>query len=178
MSGAEQMEDTEPLTHKQALYVQHLASGMDSRQAARAAGFSESFSRVAAYRLGKIPAVVKTLEEIRKKGCELAAYGLSEAMKEAKDDHDLAVTKGQMIAAVRATELRMKLSGLLIDKVQIEAPVDLRGAMEAAKMRVLNILASPSQACLGPVDDNTNTVIGGAHWEPRIAGTQSESNGS
>jgi hypothetical protein len=56
-----------------------------SKAAARAAGFSESFSKVAAYRLGKIPAVARAIEAIREAGLERAVYGLAEAMQEADE---------------------------------------------------------------------------------------------
>ena len=133
------MEDTERLTKKQQQYVQLLATGMESRQAARSAGYSESFSRVAAHRLGKKPAVAGAIEEIRKKGCEMAAYGLAEAMREAEAVCAFAKKHKNAMAYCKGTELRAKLSGLLIDRIEI-VPVDLKGALEAAKSRVLTMI--------------------------------------
>ena len=71
------MENTEHLTDQQRKYVQHLAAGMPSRAAAKAAGYADSYARVAAYRLRSKPAVAAALEAIRQKGCEMAAYGLA-----------------------------------------------------------------------------------------------------
>ena len=68
------MDDLDGLTDRQREYVQHIARGLGSRDAARASGYSESFSRVAAWRLGKKPAVATAIEEIRSRGRELAVY--------------------------------------------------------------------------------------------------------
>ena len=78
------MENTDHLTDKQRQYVQHLAAGMPSRSAARSAGYSESFSKVAAHRLSGKPAVAKAIESIRAEGRTMAVYDLATAMAEAE----------------------------------------------------------------------------------------------
>ena len=72
----------EHLTDRQQQYVEHLAAGMESRQAALVAGYSASFARVAAHRMKKNPAVAKALESIRSEARREAVYDIQEAVKE------------------------------------------------------------------------------------------------
>jgi phage terminase small subunit len=92
---------------------------MDSFPAAKAAGYSDSYARVAAHRLGKKPAVVQAIDSIRTEGRGIAGYGLVEAMKEAEDAAAFAKIHKIPMANVKACELRAKLSGLLIDRVEV-----------------------------------------------------------
>jgi phage terminase small subunit len=66
--------DDDDLTDKQREYVENISRGMESRTAAQAAGYSESFSRVAAFRLGKNPAVVAAVEAVQAKLREKTLY--------------------------------------------------------------------------------------------------------
>ncbi len=160
------MEDTEHLTDQQRKYVQHLAAGMPSRAAALAAGYSDSYARVAAHRLASKPAVVAALEEIRKKGCEMAAYGLGEAMRKAEAVCAFAKKHKNAMAYCKGTELRAKLSGLLIDRFEI-VPVDLKGALEAARLRVINVTPLLFN---GGVVQTTDPVLSGASRGPGTQG--------
>jgi Terminase small subunit len=156
------MKDPEHLTDQQHKYVQHLAAGMGSRAAARAAGYSDSYAKVAAHRLQKKPAVAAAIEEIRKKGCEMAAYDLSRAMAEAQEVITFAKQNKNSMAYCKAVELRAKLSGLLIDRVEAVV-VDLRGALEQAKTRVLTVIDSAPLSSDG-------VLAGSVRWAPRIPG--------
>lgn len=127
------MKDT--VTPRLQRYVERLASGMPSRAAAKSAGYSESFSRVAAYRLGKKPVVVQALAAIRMEGRKMAVYDLATAMQEADDVCAFAKLHKNAMAYCKATELRAKLSGLLIERVEI-ATVDLSAALQRAEERV------------------------------------------
>lgn len=136
------MNDKRRLTPKQEAYVANLSKGMTSRAAAQAAGFSKSYSMVAAHRLKRKPAVREALAAVRKEGLTIAAYGLAEAMREANEAAQFARLHKNPMAVVKAAELRAKLSGLLIERVEVFT-ADLRGALDAAKLRVVNALALP-----------------------------------
>jgi phage terminase small subunit len=153
----------ETITHRQRLYVENIAKGMPSRAAARSADYSESFSRVAAHRLGKKPAVVKAIEEIRKKGREMAVYDLATAMKEAEDVCAFAKLHKNAMAYCKGTELRAKLSGLLIDRVEV-VEVDLTGALARAEARVLNKIPLLPH---GALETGAPSSI---DWRPHIPG--------
>jgi phage terminase small subunit len=157
------MEHTEHLTDKQRRYKDLLASGMPSRSAAKTAGYSDSYARVAAHRLGMKPAVIQALAEIRKEGMKMAAYGLVEAMQEAEDAAAFAKLHKNPMANVKACELRAKLSGLLIERVEV-VEVDLTGALDRARARVLNI----TDTSLGSLPLLSKKPI---DWKPHIPGS-------
>jgi hypothetical protein len=148
------------LTDKQRLYVENVARGLDSRAAARAAGYSESFSRVAVHRLGKNPAVAAAIEAIRAEGRKMAVYDLAAAMREADEVCAFAKLHKNAMAYMKATELRAKLSGLLIDRVEIAA-VDLTGALARAEARGLDAVNGKGMGSHGSIS-----------WLPKIAGAE------
>jgi phage terminase small subunit len=137
------------LTNKQRAYVRNLTAGMDSRQAARAAGYRDSYAKVAAHRLGGKPAVAQAIATIRKEGMKAAVYDLATAMREAEAVCAFAKLHKNAMAYCQGTELRAKLSGLLIDGVEV-ANVDLSVALQRAEARVLNVTNAPL-AALGHV---------------------------
>jgi hypothetical protein len=153
------MENTDHLTDKQRRYMERLASGMPSRAAAKAAGYSDSYARVVMHRLGKNPAVAKAIEAIRAEGMKMAVYDLATAMREAEAVCAFAKKHKNAMAYCKATELRAKLSGLLIDRVEVVA-VDLRGALEAAERRVLDVTPRFSDGA----------VAGSVRWAAHAAG--------
>jgi phage terminase small subunit len=136
------------LTDKQRRYVEGLARGLPSRDAAKAAGYSRSYAMVAAHRLKSKPAVVEALANVRREGMKMASYSLVEAMAEADAAAQFARQHKNPMAVVKAAELRAKLSGLLIDRVEVFT-ADLRGALDEAKLRVVNAIALPDRGSSG-----------------------------
>ncbi len=136
------------LTERQRQLVEYVASGMSVQQAATKAGFAPSYARKSS-RLLKHPGIAQAIAAIRAEGRTLAAYGLAEAMKEAEDAARFARLKGNAMALVKSIELRSRLSGLLIERIETVA-VDLKGALEAARNRVVMVNALPPQPCANP----------------------------
>ena len=161
----------EASTARMQRYVENLGRGMTSFPAAKAAGYSDSYARVIATRTKNNPMVAQAIESIRAEGRKLACYDVTVAMQEALDDHAFAIQKGNAMAAVKATELRAKLSGLLIDRVEV-VEVDLTGALARAEMRVINASAPLPNGALGPVTPLSLAAKGPIDWRPRIAGSQ------
>ncbi|MGH6819880.1 MAG: terminase small subunit [Methylocella sp.] len=126
--------DSKPLTERQEKYVRSLTRGASSYESALAAGYSESYSRKSSVRLLKIPAVAQAIEGIRKEGRELAAYDLSRAVLRCEKAVDFAYEKGNPMAVVKGMELLCKLSGLLVEKLEVVS-VNLVGALNEAKAR-------------------------------------------
>lgn len=167
-------EETEP-THEPALnerqrkLVQFVASGMNTQQAAKAAVFSPSYARKSS-RLLRHPAIAQAIAAIRSEARTVAMYGVVEAMREASDAAAFAKASKQSMALVRAVELRAKLSGLLVDRVEV-VNVDLRGALERAQVRVINAtqLPGPSRDASPPaaLPLPSKTAI---RWGAAIAG--------
>ena len=157
--------EPELLNDRQRDFLKHVAGGMPAQQAATAAGYAPAYARKAS-RLLKQPMIAKELELIRAKARDLAGYDVAMAMDEAKRDHDFAVAKGNPMAAVKATELRSKLAGLLIDRVEI-ATVDLTSALARAEARVL----STSNSASSPLSLPSKSPI---RWSPSIPGDNTE----
>ncbi|MGN6728233.1 MAG: terminase small subunit [Rhodanobacteraceae bacterium] len=126
------------LTHKQAAFLHHFASGMTAKDAAIAAGYSKDRARSHAYDLVRHPQIRAELDKIAEKAREETAYTIAEAFREAGEAIEHAKEKGNPNAHVRAVELRARLHGLLVDKLEVKAePVDIAGALAAARARVL-----------------------------------------
>lgn len=142
------MRPLKELTAKQQAYVKHMSKGLSSRVAAEAAGFSKSYALSAGSRLKKNPLVAEALAAVRKEGLTIAAYGLAEAMNEANAAAEFARHHKNPMALVKACELRAKLSGLLIEKVEVFS-ADLRGALDEAKRRIVNLVALPDSGSRG-----------------------------
>ena len=158
--GTKPMDDPDDLTDRQRRYVQYVASGTPSRQAAELVGYSKSFSKVIGHRLKNHPAVKQAMEAIRSEGMKAAVYDLATAMTEAEDVIEFAKQHKNSMAYMKAVELRSKLSGLLIDRVEVVA-VDLTGALARAEARVLSTSngASDLLPAKGSID-----------WQPIIPG--------
>ena len=61
-------------------------------------------------------------------------------MKEAESAAAFAREHKNPMALVKATELRAKLSGLLIDRLEVVPPDDLKAALLEARTRVINTI--------------------------------------
>lgn len=145
--GMEPMNTAE-LTERQRRLVEFVGSGLSVQQAATKAGFSPSYARKSS-RLLNHPGIAQAIAAIRAEGRTLAAYSLAEAMKEAEDAARFARLKGNAMALVKSVELRSRLSGLLIERIET-VTIDLKGSLEAAKNRVVMVNAPPPQLCANP----------------------------
>jgi phage terminase small subunit len=171
------MKNSEHLTDKQERYAQYLAAGMESQAAARKAGYSDSFARVAAFRMKKKPAVAKALASIQAEGRKMAVYDLAKAMQEAAEVIEFAKQHKHPTAYFFAVRHRAHLSGLLVDKIQLEATVDLKGALIEARGRVFTIMtvaSKPSEVLTDARGTGTDTASDG----PDTAGNGPDEKGN
>jgi phage terminase small subunit len=131
----------EQLTDKQRDYVHHLASGMESRAAAKAAGYSDSFSKVAFHRLQKKPAVVRAIAAAQATLRKHTLYTQEKAIKgiDAQIALALSAKNPAFMAAANLLTLKCKIHGLVRDKIEVEH-VDMRGALIEARTRVITVL--------------------------------------
>ena len=125
------------ITSKQIKFLELVATGLEHHEAGKQAGINSSTSR---YRCLTNPIAIAYLSTLRSESRAIAAYDIASAMNEAKEARDFAIEHENPMAVVKATELRAKLSGLLIDRVEI-ATVDLTGALAKAQARVSSMIA-------------------------------------
>jgi phage terminase small subunit len=147
------------LNAKQRAWIDAHVKGMSDKDAALAAGYSEATARTHAYRLRHHPLVKAELAKIEERLRERTAYDCAAAFAEQGRLMELAIEAGQLNAAVKASEARARLHGLLIDRSKQEIAFantpDLRQALEDARGRVVDVQvpALPNLRAVRPMRD-------------------------
>src|SRR6185295_17790512 len=145
-------------------FVEFYTSGkMDKVHAARAAGYQGTGANKAGSRLLKNPIVRQEIEAVQAAARTVVVYDLATAMKEAEDVCAFAKLHKNAMAYCKGTELRAKLSGLLIERVEI-ATVDLVGALARAERRVVDVTPLLPN---GALETGAPSSI---DWRPHIPG--------
>lgn len=99
-------------------FVHHFCTnGGNGAKAARDAGYSPNSCSQQASQMLKRPEVIAKVAAFRKKTEEKALYNYGSAMEEAQRAMDFALQTDNASAFVKGVELRAKLTGLLIDRV-------------------------------------------------------------
>ena len=114
------------LTRKQELFCrEYVANGYNATQAALKAGYSKKTAYASGAENLKKPQIVAFLSEYTRKEQEKFEYTKEAHFKELDELKEKAVITGNVAAAVKATELKGKLCGLYIEKVEalVKAPV-------------------------------------------------------
>ena len=126
------------LTPQQAKFAEAYLTGIPASEAAKQAGYSPSKAHRGSELLN-LPAVAELVTSVQKEVRERAVYGLTEAMNEALDAIAFAKENKNSMALVKAIELRSKLSGLMVEKIDLRATtVNIRTALDEARARVQN----------------------------------------
>ena len=127
------------LTAKKQRFIDAYVAGNSAAAAARMAGYAESTARQWAYRLLTEDDRVKAeVERLQAETRERNAITVDSMVKQLEEDRQFARETENTTAAVRASEIKAKLSGLLHDKVKVEATVthNLADDLDAAWERV------------------------------------------
>jgi phage terminase small subunit len=110
-----------PLSLQEEKFVENYLRHGNGSKAAKQAGYSPSSSAETAKTLLKRPRISELIAKAKKKSEARAAYNYDIAMTEAKDGMDLAKETGNAGAFVNGAKLRAQLSGLLVEKHQVQA---------------------------------------------------------
>lgn len=143
---------------KQRFVAEYMRNGGNGVQAAITAGYAPNNARTRAWRLtNQDEAVMAEIERAQKELAERTDYGAEQAMLELGDAIEFARKKDQATAMVRAIELRMKMAGLLNDKldVNVSGRVDVLGAVLEAKQRA-GVLIEDDDVIEGELADETD----------------------
>ena len=100
------------------LYAQKLAAGENATSAYQSVGFKRSRSN--ASRLSANESVRRRVCEIQAAGAKSAEVSVASLLDELETARAQAQTLGQLSAAVRATAEKARISGLLIERQQVE----------------------------------------------------------
>jgi phage terminase small subunit len=145
------------LNVKQLIFVREYLNGATLKAAAKAAGYGEDHGTD----LIKHPLVKAEIEKHREELREATKFGLEAAARQCDEDRTFArgLRNPNAMAACKATEHKMKLYGLIQDKLKVEHELpSIVDALAASRARALirdaEIIDVPSQAILpAPADD-------------------------
>ncbi|WP_119462932.1 terminase small subunit [Rhodospirillaceae bacterium SYSU D60014] len=98
-------------------FAAHYLKGGSASAAARAIGYAPASARKTASRLLKDPTVQEMIEKARSELQARASYSADSAMKELDQAMDFARETGNATALARVIELRAKLAGLMVERV-------------------------------------------------------------
>lgn len=98
-------------------YIRHRSTGKSARESARMAGYAPTAVKSAAVRLERHPLVVAELAKTQVAIRETTKYDAERAMAELDEGMELSRTTDNATAFMRAVELRSKINGLLIERV-------------------------------------------------------------
>jgi phage terminase small subunit len=129
---------TPRLTQQQIKFLDQYAVSRNGTDAAMSVGYTKSSAPQMAQRTLKNPAAIEYLRTLTSESRAIAAYDLATAMTESLEVIAFAKDKGNAMAYFKAVEHRAKLSGLLIDRIQVEK-VDIRGAILEAEARLVEL---------------------------------------
>jgi hypothetical protein len=108
-----------PNETKEALYVAAILKGASKKAAAMEAGFSESTAGHSATRLHKKESVQKALESARQELREKTIYDVHACIREIDETIAYAKLHKNSMAMAKLIELKARLMGLLVDKLDI-----------------------------------------------------------
>jgi|CXWL01.1.fsa_nt_gi phage terminase small subunit len=131
---------TDPeLNDQQKTFVHYYCTGLTPPQAARKAGYQESYCRKAS-RLLKHPAIAEAIEATQAALRESQGYGPAEAVKEINSQIKLALAakSPNFMAAAKNLDLKCRIFGLVKEKIEV-ATVDLASAIRSAEARVFDV---------------------------------------
>jgi phage terminase small subunit len=139
--SAEAANAQKELNPKQWRFVEEYVKHANARQAAIDAGYAPKWAANTGWTLIHVyPQVRAAIELARRNSAGQAAYNYDSAMADADRILTDALACGDGSAAVKAAELKMKLSGLLVDRSRVEiATVDIKAALEEAKRRAFGL---------------------------------------
>lgn len=122
-------------------YVKLIQSGMPRYEAAIQAGFNEYTAQKAKIRIEGMPEVKKLIELAHVNAQLEGQYGLKEAVSEVDRAITFAYEQENPNAIAKLLEHKSKLYGLLVEKIDVKTTyIDLKGALEQAKTRVLTVI--------------------------------------
>lgn len=125
------------LTPYQARFVREYIQCNCAQKAIIAAGYKGRGPRQRGwYLLHSIPAVVEAIAAFRKAIVTEGKYGFEKAMDETERAINFAMEHKAPNAIPRLIELRMKMNGLLVERIDIHVqPIDISAALAEAKNR-------------------------------------------
>lgn len=138
-ADTKQVRTTTPrLTQKQIKFLDAYAVSHNATDAAMSVGYTKSSAPQMARRTLENPRAVEYLSSLQQGSRAIVSYDIATAMRESLEVIQFAKEKGNAMAYFKAVEHRAKLSGLLIDRIQVEK-IDIRSAIYEAEARLVEL---------------------------------------
>lgn len=139
------------LNPQQQRFIAAYQTGITATQAAIEAGYSAKSAKYIAHKLLHDNALVREeLDRISGKWADEAEYNLQRFMQDLARAEAHAVKTNNANALVKVIELRGKAANLLREKVDVTVErIDVSGALEAAKARILRLRCDSAEALPG-----------------------------
>ena len=152
------------LTPRQYKFITGVLSGLSDANAARQAGYGEHYARKAAMWNRSVPVVKRAIEMEQAALRQQAKYDVQEAVVEIDRAVAFGFKRQNPMSVAKLLELKAKLYGLLIDRVEV-ATVDMTAALARAETRVLNMIPPLPHGALATGAPSS------IDWRPHIPGT-------
>jgi hypothetical protein len=143
---------TNKLTPKQQKFIAAWQTGIDGTHAAIGAGYSRKSARYTAYHLlNENAAVMAEVAKVRKQLAEDAKYNGEKCMAECDEGLAFAKATNNANALARLIELKAKLTGLLVQKIDlnVDSRPHVAEALAEARARSLRPRSDPAPAIEG-----------------------------
>ena len=131
---------------RQVRFANSVLSGKSAAESARLAGYSDEYAKKAAAALLNQPAVAALIKEGQAELRGKTMFDLQQAIIESDSLIAFALSKSNAMAAAKLLELKCKLHGLLIERVQAVDMVDIAGALSEARQRANGTIQISSTA--------------------------------
>lgn len=129
------------LTSRQARYVSFVVSGLSEADAARQAGYGRVYSKGAASQISTRPAVKRAIQQEQANLRKKCLYEVEHAVEEIDRAIAFGYKRSNPMSIAKLLDLKCRIFGLLVEKIDLNATtIDLKGALEAAKLRVITAL--------------------------------------
>lgn len=128
-----------PLSPRHARFVEGCLAGLAATEAARRAGYGPAYADKGA-RLLKHPGIAAALKEAQTALREKAMYTAHDAVNECDAIIKFGREKGNPMSMTKALELKTKLLGLLVERIQVSDYIDIGSALAEAKARVSRVV--------------------------------------
>lgn len=143
-----------PLTSRQASFVNHYLSGQSAAEAARKAGYRVAYADKAAKSILKHPSVAAAIHEAQQQLRGKTMFDVEQAVVECDTMIAFAQSKNNAMAAAKLLELKCKLHGLLVEKLEVVPLIDLTAILTEARARAAAARVLPAPVL--PASDEGN----------------------
>ncbi len=137
-------------------FLQEIVKDGNATRAAVAAGAPRGSASATGHNLMGDPYIKEALQKVRENSVKMAGFNADEALKQADQAIEFAISSDNANAYVKALELKSKIQGLLVEKIDVRAQVGFTIMMAPLRPQpitegeVVSVTALPSSTVPQP----------------------------